>query len=71
MKNKGSSGEVRAQAYVALDAHYLEENEFSKIISLASKCSSQIAKFIDYLDRVINENQVRETLEPYGKLDEL
>jgi four helix bundle protein len=36
---KGSAGELRAQAYIALDAGYLGEPEFQALLDQADKCS--------------------------------
>ena len=46
---KASAGELRAQAYVAHDNGYINQEEFSKLYELCDKCSRQIARFIDYL----------------------
>jgi four helix bundle protein len=46
---KASSGEVRAQLYIALDCGYLDQEEFHYLSNLAEKCSSQIYRFIQYL----------------------
>ena len=46
---KGSAGEVRAQLYVALDAGYLDADQFARLSDLAEKTSRQIARFIEYL----------------------
>ncbi len=48
---KGSAGEVRAQAYVALDAGYLDEPQFAQLLDLADKNSRQISRFMQYLQR--------------------
>jgi four helix bundle protein len=36
---KGSAGEVRSQAYVALDAGYVTQSQFQQVFDLAEKCS--------------------------------
>jgi len=46
---KTSSGEVRAQLYVALDAGYLTQAQFEVFVDLAEKCSRQLSRFIEYL----------------------
>jgi four helix bundle protein len=46
---KGSAGEVRAQLYVALDAGYLDADQFARVSALAEQASRQIARFITYL----------------------
>lgn len=48
---KGSAGEVRAQAYVALDAGYVNQTQFDELSDLADKCSRQLSRFISYLER--------------------
>jgi four helix bundle protein len=46
---KASAGELRAQAYVALDAGYLVQSEFDGLYELCDKCSRQISRFMQYL----------------------
>lgn len=46
---KGSSGEVRSQLYVALDAGYLGEDEFLHLRTAAEHCSGKIQRLVDYL----------------------
>ena len=46
---KGSAGEVRAQAYVALDAEHITQAQFPQVLELAEKCSRQISRFMSYL----------------------
>ena len=48
---KASAGELRAQAYVALDAGYLNQAQFEQLCDLADKCSRQLSRFISYLQR--------------------
>lgn len=48
---KASAGEVRAQAYVALDVGYINQEEFKRLWDLADKCSRQISRFMEYLRR--------------------
>jgi four helix bundle protein len=48
---KASAGEVRAQAYVALDVGYINQEEFNRLFDLADKCSRQISRFMDYLKK--------------------
>jgi four helix bundle protein len=65
---KGSAGEVRSQLYVALDCHYLSEQQFGEIHELADKVIRQIANLIAYLqsqsgDRHIREEQAHYALE--------
>jgi len=46
---KASAGELRAQAYVALDVGYLTRTEFDMLYGLCDKCSRQITNFLQYL----------------------
>jgi four helix bundle protein len=46
---KASAGEVRAQAYVALDVGHLDRHYFEELFELADKCSRQISRFMTYL----------------------
>ena len=46
---KASAGELRAQAYVALDVGYFDQTQFEEIFALVEKCSRQISRFITYL----------------------
>jgi four helix bundle protein len=46
---KASAGEVRAQLYVALDAGYIEREQFDELFDLASKCSGQLQRFVAHL----------------------
>ena len=48
---KASSGEVRAQAYVALDQDYITQEIFNQIYALSSETSRLIASFIAYLEQ--------------------
>lgn len=47
---KGSSGELRAQLYIALDVGYIDQDQFAELWDLADKCSRQISNFIRYLE---------------------
>jgi four helix bundle protein len=47
---KGSAGELRAQAYVTLDAGYLDQSQFARWFDLADKSSRQISRFIACLE---------------------
>ena len=47
----GSSGEVRAQAYVALDAGYLTADQFAVLCSRAASCSRQLNKLMAAVNR--------------------
>jgi len=57
---KGSTGEVRAQLYIAHEQGYLINDEFESVKSLAEICSKQLAKFIPYLESQPNARRVRE-----------
>ena len=46
---KGSTAEVQAQLYVALDADFISQLEFEKLYKLASDTGSLIAGFMRYL----------------------
>ena len=48
---KGSSGEVRAQAYVALDQSYISQAEFDELYALSTETGRLIAGFIAYLNQ--------------------
>lgn len=63
---KGSAGEVRAQLYVALDAGYLDQAQFDELYDLADKCSRQLARFMQYLQRHANARRVREDTIEYS-----
>jgi|SRR5581483_3348517 len=47
---KGSVGELRAQLYVALDAHFISAAEFEDLNVLALETVRLIGGFIQYLD---------------------
>ena len=57
---KGSSGELRAQLYIALEQEYITTAEFQFAFSLAELCSKQLASFIRYLESQPNARRVRE-----------
>ncbi|MBP8242399.1 MAG: four helix bundle protein, partial [Thermoflexales bacterium] len=46
---KASAGELRAQAYVALDVGYLTQSEFDILQNLVAKCSGQASNLSWYL----------------------
>jgi four helix bundle protein len=46
---KASCAEVRAQAYVCIDAGYVSQSEFEQIVLLSDRCARQIHGFVDYL----------------------
>jgi four helix bundle protein len=55
---KASSGELRAQVYVAKDTGYLNEENVSELIDLCEKRSRQISRFMQYLE--YQPNAIRE-----------
>lgn len=57
---KGSSGELRAQLYIALEQEYITATEFQSAFSLAEVCSRQLASLIRYLESQPNARRVRE-----------
>ena len=46
---KGSAAEVRAQLYVAIDAGYLDQNNFNMLFELADETGRLIGGFMRYL----------------------
>lgn len=46
---KGSSAEVRAQLYVALDQGYIEKETFERLSDLTFQINSMLAKLMKYL----------------------
>jgi four helix bundle protein len=46
---KGSSGEVRAQLYVALDAGYIDQQTFSRLSDMAKQINRMLAGLMKYL----------------------
>ena len=48
---RASSGEVRAQAYIALDQKYISQEEFDQLYTLSTQTSRRIAGFISYLEQ--------------------
>jgi four helix bundle protein len=62
---KGSAGEVRSQAYMALDLRYITLEEFKTLFDLADKAARQLARFIDYLESHPQAQRVREDSSAY------
>lgn len=58
---KGSSGELRSQAYVALDAGYINQSQFTQLFNLSEKCSRKITGFMAYLKTYPTNNRLRES----------
>ena len=48
---KGSTGEVKAQLYVALDVGLIDQTQFNKLYQLATETGNLIGGFIRYLSR--------------------
>ena len=46
---KGSAGEVRSQLYVALDAGYITQQEFTETSALVAEVSRMLKSFMSYL----------------------
>ncbi|MCH8982379.1 four helix bundle protein, partial [candidate division KSB1 bacterium] len=46
---KGSSGEVRAQLYVALDQDYIDKNIFESLSAISIEIGSLIGGLMNYL----------------------
>jgi four helix bundle protein len=63
---KGSAGELRAQAYVALDEGYLDAAQFDQVFNLAEKASRQISRFMTYLETQPNVRRVRDEEAEYN-----
>lgn len=62
---KGSAGEVRSQAYLALDLQYITQEEFNTLFDLADKTARQLARFIGYLENHPQAHRVREDSNVY------
>ncbi|HOS79726.1 MAG TPA: four helix bundle protein [Anaerolineae bacterium] len=63
---KGSAGEVRAQAYIALDEGYITQQQFDQIYALSEETGRLIGGFIVYLQQHLDESP-RATAAPTGK----
>jgi four helix bundle protein len=59
--SKASNGEVRSQAYVALDQGYLSETEFNSLRDSATALSRRLASFIRYLEICSDTSRVRKS----------
>lgn len=56
-RSKGSAGELRAQLYVALDAGYINKQQFEELVGIAERCSGQISRLITYLKSHPDKNR--------------
>ena len=63
---KGSSGELRAQPYIARDQGYISNEDFETMFSSAEICSKQLTRFIQYLETQPNAKRVRENGAEYN-----
>ena len=59
---KGSAGEVRAQAYVALDQGYTDQQQFSALHDLADKACRQLYRLMTYLESRPTTRRIREDI---------
>lgn len=69
---KGSAGELRAQAYVALDAGYVAPTIFEAVRAQAIKCSRQLSNLMWSLRPAVNVAEDQDAIyDPYqlGLLD--
>jgi four helix bundle protein len=57
---KGSSGELRSQLYVALDAGYLDKKRMEELKKKTESISKQCSGLITYLEGYDNQGMVRE-----------
>lgn len=48
---KGSAGEMRSQLYVALDQGYLDREEFSRLLRVATDTAKTIGALMQYLSK--------------------
>ena len=57
---KASSGELRAQLYLALDRNYISSEQFEQVAEMAAICSRQITKLSQYLESQPNSRRISE-----------
>ncbi len=62
---KASSGELRAQLYLASDRGYILEEDFQRAKTLAETCSRQITQLVRYLESQPNTHRLREDSPDY------
>ncbi len=55
---KGSTSEVQAQLYIALDAGYLNQSKFDELYDLAANTSRILGGFIRYLKARVSQAQL-------------
>ena len=67
---KGSNGEVRSQAYVALDLGYISQTECDGLIRRCDRLSRRIHNFIEYLKHTPFEGPKLREPGPVWYLDE-
>jgi four helix bundle protein len=48
---KGSTGEVRAQLYVAVDQGYINEETFKRLFTMTTEIARMIGKLMNYLKK--------------------
>src|SRR6266511_3356220 len=63
LSNDGTFGRdfgLRAQTYVAFDVDHIDQAQFEQLIGQAAKCSSQISRFMAYLDSQPSSRHIRE-----------
>jgi four helix bundle protein len=53
---KGSAGEVRSMLWIANDLNYIEREKSQQLIEEHIVLSSQLSRFIQYLQKSINEH---------------
>ncbi len=58
---KGSAGELRSQAYVALDQLHLLQAQFDEVYQLVESCSKQLAGLMKYLESKPNTPRIKWT----------
>lgn len=67
---KGSNGEVRSQAYAALDLGYIRQDECDKFVQHCQRLSRRLHNFIEYLKHTPFEGAKLREPSPVWYLDE-